>query len=236
MVVLFIVLISVLGLLLWQQQQEAQLLKKKLLSLQQVQEVLITKAVLKSQEEERQRFARDWHDNMGNLLSTARLLTDTIQTNNPQPLLQVQQLLENAHQVAKDVCFNSQIISIHSQQDLTAYCKEVQSRLQLGGLAFNYTIAAISYERLSNPQKEHFSNILKELITNVIKHAEATAIQLTVQSIGDQIQLEVIDNGKGFGEVTTRFPRTIKDRIGLLNGTIKIKNNLPSGTIITVNF
>jgi len=236
MVVLFIVLTSVLCLLLWQQQKEAKTLKDQLLSLQQVQEVLITKAALKSREEERQRFARDWHDNMGNLLSTARLLTDTIQTTNPQSLLQVQQLLENAHQVARDVCFNSQNTLLHSQQDLVAYCQAVQSQLHLGGLTFAYDIQAIPYQHLNNLQKEHFSNILKELITNAIKHAEATAIQLVVQSIGDKIHLEIIDNGKGFGEGSSRFPKTITDRIELLKGTLQIKNNIPSGTIITIEF
>lgn len=234
MTVVFLLSITVLSLLLWYQQRTSSALKAQLHSLQQTQEILITKAALKSREEERQRFARDWHDNMGNLLSTARLLTDVIETSNPQPLHQVQQLLENAHQVARNIFHNSYTSLLFSNQEVSTYLKEVQSQLQLVNIRLNYELQEIHYENWSKEKKWHFCNIIKELITNIIKHAEATQVHIRLEKYNQYIQLIVTDNGKGIDQQQIALPKTIQERVQLVQGTLRMENNMPAGTKVVI--
>ncbi len=227
MTLLFLLSTSVFCFLLWYQQRAKKILKDQLHSLQETQQVLLTQTAISSREEERQRFARDWHDNMGNLLSTARLLTDVIETSNPQPLIAVQQLLENAHQVAKDICFDTQTLRLTTNQDLSTFFKELQNQLQLGGIQLSYTLQETSYENWPQEDKWHFCNILKELITNIIKHAKATQVAISLTTNNLNTQLLVTDNGKGCE--TTFLPKTIMERIRLLDGMVQIEKNKPSG-------
>ncbi len=234
MTLLFLLSTSVFCFLLWYQQRAKKNVEDQLLSLQETQEVLLTKTAITSRDEERLRFARDWHDNMGNLLSTARLLTDVIETSNPKPLLAVQELLENAHQVAKSICFDTQTITIDSNQDLSNLFKELQYQLQLGGILLDYTLEETAYENWKQENKWHFCNIIKELITNIIKHAAATqvTIQLTTHTTGTELLVK--DNGKGCETTPSFLPKTILERIRLLNGTIRIEKNKPSGIVTSV--
>ena len=234
MTLLFLLSTSVLCSLLWYQQRAKKVLKDQLLSLQETQEVLLTKMSISSREEERKRFARDWHDNMGNLLSTARLLTDVIETPNPQPLLAVQQLLENAHQVAKDICFDTQAIRLDSNQDLSTFFKELQYQLQLGGIQLSYTLQETAYEEWNQADKWHFCSILKELMTNIIKHAEATQVTIHLKTLNNYTELIVTDNGKGMELEPSFLPKTIMERIRLLNGTVQIAKNQPTGIITSL--
>jgi len=234
MTLLFLLSTSVLCFLLWNQQRAKKVLKEQLLSLQQTQEVLLTQAAISSREEERQRFARDWHDNMGNLLSTARLLTDVIETPNPQPLLAVQQLLENAHQVAKSICFDTQAITVYSNQDLSNLFKDLQYQLQLGGIHLSYTLEEVSYAYWSQEDKWHLCNVIKELMTNIIKHAEATQVTFHLTTNSTYTQLLVTDNGKGCETTPSFLPKTIMERIRLLNGTVQIEKNKPTGIITRI--
>lgn len=230
-ILLTLSLTGVLFLLLHQYRQST-ILKEELASLKEVQEVLVTKAALESREEERKRFARDWHDNMGNVLSTARLLTDTIQTDTPQSLLAVQDLLEEAHIIAKSVFANTQVTAIHSQQELEKYLLSIKQQLQLAGISLDYTLSeAANFNQLAEKEKWHFSNILQELITNIIKHAAATTIHVQLQNNDKGISLLVSDNGKG---AANKVPKTVGERVALLNGQLSIMPNQPQGTAVSI--
>jgi len=235
MTVLYILSVLVLCLLVWQQKRKVKVLQEELFSMKEVQEVLITKATIQSREEERQQLARDWHDNMGNIVSTARLLLDSEETPSP-PVLQAQQLLEHAHTVARDIYSGVQQPTFATQEQLLVYCEELQHQLGLGGIQFDYSIQEVELSQLSRDQKWHFSNMLKELITNIIKHAQATRIQLDLATIAKKIHLQVRDNGKGFIQPKTTIPKTIQDRLHLLNGQLSIETNTPTGTIMRIEF
>ena len=167
-----------IGFILWYQQRKVKVLKEELTSLKEVQEVLITKASLKSRAEERQRLARDWHDNMGNVLSTARLLTDNLQTENKEQLKEVQSLLEDSYQLSKSIVKDLRTQQIATIPDLLAYLDLLKKRLALGQITLEYTVdISKNFTDLSPEKKWHFYNLLQELISNVIQHACASRIQ-----------------------------------------------------------
>jgi len=235
MITLLVILLLGIGFILWHQQQKVNVLTEELTSLREVQEVLITKASLKSREEERQRLARDWHDSMGNVLSTARLLTDNLQTDNKAHLKEVQLLLEDSHQLSKSIVKDLRTDQILTLEDLASYLETLKSRLSLGQITLQYNVTPSKiFTKLSPEEKWHFYNLLQELVSNILKHACASRIQLQFQEHAQGLQLTVSDNGMGCKFPQNILPKSIQERVTLLNGHLSIQAVQPSGTKVIV--
>lgn len=235
MIVPLMITLLGIGFILWYQQRTVKVLKEELTSLKEVQEVLITKASLRSREEERQRLARDWHDSMGNVLSTARLLTDNLQTTNKVQLKEVQSLLEDSHQLSKSIVKNLRTQQITSIPDLLAYLQTLKHRLSLGQIQLQYTInSPKEFSLLSPEEKWHLFNLLQELVSNILQHACASHIQVQLQDQEQGLQLIVEDNGKGCELPQDILPSAIQERALLLKGEVVIKSIVPSGTKVVV--
>ena len=75
--------------------------------------------------------------------------------------------------------------------------------------------------------------VLQEAISNVIRHASATAVEVTVSSLGPEVRLTVTDDGCGIGEV--RRPSglvNMADRARRLGGSFAISRKDPHGTVV----
>ena len=222
--------------LFWHSHRQTQTLKEELNELKDVQEVLVTKATLKGRDEERQRIARDWHDGLGNILSTARLITDNLTTDNPARLKEVQSLLENSHLVSKDIIRNTPSYCIHSLEDLDGYLNKLKSRLALGKIKLIYSIVpSTRFTKLLEEDKWHFYNILQELISNIIQHAKASTIKINLEE-NEKLILTVRDNGSSSLATQTNIPKTIKERVQLINGQLDIQQIKDQGTLVSIIF
>lgn len=75
--------------------------------------------------------------------------------------------------------------------------------------------------------------VLQEALSNVIRHASATAVHVTITSLGPEVRLMVADNGCGIGDVTRSSGlANMRFRAQRLGGSCSIANNDPRGTII----
>jgi len=82
--------------------------------------------------------------------------------------------------------------------------------------------------------------IFQETLTNIIRHAEATRVEIALREKGDEIQLTVTDNGKGITEQETSDPKSfglmgIKERIHSLGGDVEILGINGQGTTVSVS-
>ena len=98
-----------------------------------------------------------------------------------------------------------------SEFGLSAALKEMMDKsFQLSEVAFEYDDLNINDRRFTDEVELGVYRVAQELVNNVIKHAEASKVELQIHSASNQIHVLVIDNGKGFD------PRT-RDGQGLLN-------------------
>ncbi|HEV7203788.1 MAG TPA: PAS domain-containing protein [Jatrophihabitans sp.] len=75
--------------------------------------------------------------------------------------------------------------------------------------------------------------VLQEALSNVVRHAAATSVLVTVTMLGSDVRLVVVDNGRGFGEVTRSSGITnMRVRAERLGGSFACSANDPSGTIV----
>ena len=80
--------------------------------------------------------------------------------------------------------------------------------------------------------------IIQEQINNIIRHADADKIQISLQSDAEYIILTVADNGKGFD--TSNFKKgsgltNITNRAGLFNGQVEINASPGKGCSLSIS-
>ena len=95
-------------------------------------------------------------------------------------------------------------------------------------------------ERLENTLEISVFRIIQELVTNIIKHAQATQASIAINQYEDSLNIIIEDNGKGFN--AKRLPQkegmglfSIEKRIEHLEGGIEIDSTPGKGTHILID-
>lgn len=168
-------------------------------------------ATLKSQEEERKRLGTELHDGVGAMLSSIKLNLQVANKNNDvsqlKPVLghlneTITQVRNISHQMMPVILKKYGIK--RAVEDL--FEKTANSSLSL-------TITDWEDPPLGESQALMLYRIIQELVNNSLKHAEASAIELSVRKKESKTIISYFDNGKGFPEDVLQN----SDGIGLLN-------------------
>jgi signal transduction histidine kinase len=82
--------------------------------------------------------------------------------------------------------------------------------------------------------------IFQETLTNIVRHADATAVTAILRIQGQQLVLTVSDNGKGFDAEEVKKKKTLgllgmKERTLMLNGQYELNSTQGKGTVLTVS-
>lgn len=169
-------------------QERNLLLKKNNQSLLEKQDYEIYTATLK----ERNRIAREIHDNVGHMISRSILMAGAVRTLNKdkileQPLASLDDTLATA--------MNSIRESVHDLHDESVNLKEV-----ITGLVhdFNFCDVSLDYDmsfEIPRELKYSFISITKEALSNIMKHSDATKVQIRMREHPGLYQLILADNG-----------------------------------------
>ena len=84
-----------------------------------------------------------------------------------------------------------------------------------------------------------FFRIFQEALTNIIRHANATKVEVRLAEIGGQVVLEIRDRGRGISEEEIYSKNSIgllgiRERATLLGGSVQIEGTPGKGTTLTV--
>lgn len=163
---------------------------------------------------ERNRIARDIHDNVGHLLSSAILQTGallaTCRDDTVRPGLST---LRGTLADAMDSIRSS----VHNLYDESVDLHAEAFRLVN---SFHFCPVRFVYEIDGNPQKQikyAFLSVLKEALANIIRHSDATSVTVTMREHPALYQLIVRDNG-------TKKPAPHTEGIGLKNIAERVDN------------
>jgi len=232
-VFLLILIISVLVFLFLQQRNRSNELTENLQELKEIQEIEVLKSNLEGRDKERARIAKDWHDGIGNSLSTLRLLFDTIQTDNQERHTELLTLLEHTQREFRQIIDNELINNFSTERAIRNCFEQWQRQFALGNIDLVFKVyKLLEYDKVPMSIKAHLYRMTQELLTNVLKHSEASKIYVELKSIKNILQLSVRDNGKGAVEEPTL--RSIKVRLNILNGDLGIETKENEGAIICV--
>ena len=222
-------------------EQEKALESQKLATVLKEQELTAIDAMIEGQEKERQRIANDLHDDLGGLMATVKLHFNALKDkNSPELFDKTDTLIEEAYQKVRTVAHakNSGVIA---KQGLL---KAVQNMADKVSASNTIRIDVLDHgldNRLENSLELAIFRIIQELITNVIKHANASEATIHLTNHEDSINIMVEDNGKGFDPKQITKTKSgmgissIDKRIEHLDGKLTIESEDNKGTTVIID-
>jgi two-component system, NarL family, sensor kinase len=224
--------------------QQQALQQQKIIELEKNKQLLTIDAMLKGQEEERSRIAKDLHDGLGSLLSGTKLSFMNVKeavvlsTENKILFEKSLSMLDNTIGDLRKVAQNlmpEALVKFGLHEALRDFCDAIQSS---SGIKLLYQ--QFGEKRKLNNTAEIFTyRIVQELVNNAVKHAEASEIlvQLAIGKIKTGITVE--DNGKGYDKTILTHTKgagqaNINYRVQYFNGTCDIVTSPGKGTSVSI--
>lgn len=225
--------------------------QKQLLHQQRIQELekekqlVATEAVLRGQEEERSRLAKDLHDGLGGMLSGIKYSFSHMKDNmimTPDNLLgfergldmldsSINELRRVAHSMMPEALLKSGLNAA-----LKDFCAGINSS---GVLKVVYQPYGIDDLEINPTTSITIYRIVQELLNNTIKHAAATQVVVQVTKENSKLLLTVEDDGKGFDISLLQQSKgigwlNIKNRLAYLKGNVDIQSVPGKGTSVNI--
>jgi two-component system sensor histidine kinase DegS len=206
--------------------------------------------VLKAQEEERQRIARDIHDGpaqlMANLVIKAEICEKLIDRDVDKAKFELGQLKSIGRECLKDVrkiIYDLRPMSLDDlglvptiQRFILNFEEETHINVSFSVIAKN--------EIINSTVQLSLFRIIQEALNNVRKHAQASTVVIKLEIINKTINILIFDDGIGFN-VETKMKSckeesgfgllAMRERADLLKGNIEIDSNLGTGTRIKIS-
>lgn len=205
------------------------LLKEKNQNLLDKQDYEIYTATLR----ERNRIAREIHDNVGHMLSRSILMVGALKAASPKnPMAESLTILDETLKKAMDNIRTS----VHDLHDDSVNLQESLEKLihnfQFCSIDFNYDMG---YE-IPRSIKYCFIAITKEALSNISRHSNASSVHVTAREHPGFYQLLIEDNGTNIQIRTDRGIGLInmKDRASSLNGSIQITQDKGFRIFVTI--
>lgn len=171
---------------------------------------------------ERNRIAREIHDNVGHMLSRSILLTGAIHAISNE--LSVKQQLDTLSETL-DLAMNNIRQSVHDLHDESLDLKDsinkIISNYSQYQIQFNYDIS----NKTAKEIKYCFLAIIKEAFSNVTKHSNADQVTITLREFASFYQFLFHDNGTNYQKkaITGIGLENMKDRVHVLDGHINLE-------------
>ena len=224
--------------------QNELLQSRRISELEKERQLVAAHAVMKGQEQERSRLARDLHDGVGGLLSGIKLSLSTMKGNvflseeNVDAfnhiLTQLDQSIGELRRVSHNMMPEA-LIKYGLKESLENYCEN----LNLSGKIKVQLQAYGMEQRMEQNTEIVLYRIVQELLNNVIKHAEAKHVLIQLMREEERFSLTVEDDGKGF-DVQEAEKRSgagltnIKARVDYLGGEVDFHSVPGDGTSVNI--
>jgi len=198
--------------------------------------------------EERRRIAREIHDGVAQSLSYLNLKTKSVSDlltskDTVQALTELNEIREVVQDTYEDIRESIDQLSteIRSVSILTALGNYVNEFSSNNGILVEFSVSK-PFVQLSPIVELQLLRIAQEALTNVRRHAMASNVELTLKKTGDELEMIVKDNGKGFNleELEKYTPgyhglNIIKERAEGLGGNLLITTAPGQGTEVKIN-
>ncbi|MEN2487829.1 sensor histidine kinase [Flavobacterium sp. B11] len=218
--------------------KQAEISSQKINSILKEQELELIKASISGQDKERQRISQELHDSIGGNLAAIKLQVNHLNPSNFSNIQNITYQLDETYQQVRNLSHTL----LPKKFNQNKFLEVLESYLRNISDASKIKISYIPYpkkeinELHENIQVEIFK-IIQELLTNTVKHAKASEIEIQLNYIENILNLLFEDNGVGFetqNDIKGIGLTNIENRINKLNGAFIIDSKLKRGTIINI--
>ncbi len=176
-------------------------LRKQLIDEQAAKQKAITQAAIQAQEEEKTKISRELHDNVNQILMSAKLYMDTAKRVPTDAALLLDKAVEYQllalHEIRKiSRSLSTPGIATTGLQD--SISDIVYNLRALQHLEVEFLFDKSLEQQLQEDEKLTLYRVIQEQTSNIIKYAEATRVSIEVALCDQTVKLAILDNGKGF--------------------------------------
>ena len=194
----------------------------------------------------RVRIAQDLHDDLGAGLTEVALLSEVVRLNLDTPdvaEMNVRRIFASSREMTQ--ALDEIVWSVNPANDtleklVSFVCEFSQAFLSSAGILCEMDVPAVVPDLEVNAQIRHqICMMVKECLANVIKHARAKTVTLTLRLEGRSLEIKVEDDGVGFDPARVKDTTgthdglaNLKQRLTVMNGTCELQSVRGQGTRI----
>ena len=226
--------------------QQDQLQQQRIRELEKDKQLVAVDAMLKGQEDERSRLAKDLHDGLGGLLSGVKFSISNMKDNlvmTPDNMTVFERsldLIDTSIKELRRVAHNmmpEMLTKFGLDEAVKEYCNSINATKLL---VVKYHSLGMD-ERLDKSVEIIIYRIVQELLNNTMKHAAATEVFVQLIKEGSRLNVVVEDNGKGFDTSQVENDKgagllNIRSRVDYLKGRLDIHAEPGKGTLVNIEF
>ena len=174
-------------------------------------------------ENERSRIGQDLHDSLGHTFAMISVKTDlALQLFQIQAYPQVEKELREIQQISKESMREVRtIVENLKSRTLTSELETLKKMLEIAGIEVEIA-NQLDTASLTQELESTASMILLELVTNIIKHAQASKAYLKLERTEKELILTVSDDGCGFASIKGDEFHTVRDRVLPFSGEVSV--------------
>lgn len=226
-------------------EKEKELQQQQIIQLENEKQLAATQAVLKGQEEERSRLAKDLHDGLGGILSSAKYSfnsmkqTFILSEDHARVFEKSMNMLDESISELRRVAHNMMpetLMKLSLNEALQDYCQQIT---ESSALPVTYQSFGMEELQVDNAVKTTVYRIVQELTYNIIKHAKASSAMVQVMAKADVLNITVEDDGVGFDTQILEqaagigYKNTLS-RVSFLKGVLDIQSKTGEGTSVYI--
>jgi len=234
-----IVLIAIFVLVLYRSKTKSDNLiaMQKISQLEKDKKLISVQFLMEGQENERRRIAKELHDGIGVLLSTAKMQftsIDGLSPNSRPKINNATKLLEMAASEVRKITHNlmpgllTKYGFFEAVDDLIDQINDAET------IEAEFVVEG-QQNRFSETREFMLYRMVQEMINNTLKHAQASKVKIRVVAEDDNLLLQYHDNGKGFNVYEKLNNQAIgltslNSRANYLGGDLKLESSPGQGT------
>ncbi len=219
----------------------------RFLELEQIQKLGVN--VIRAQEEERRKVARDIHDGPAQLLANIVMraefclkLMEIDHNKVKQELVELQQMVRQSLQDVRKIIFDLRPMVLDDLGLIPAINRYVEEFMTQTGLPAELVVIGET-KRFTNTIEVALFRVFQECLSNIRKHSKANHLLVKIEVLPNKVNLTVKDNGVGFSPKNVMADNKregygllgMRERIQILNGEFAITSAPDSGTSIHIS-
>lgn len=231
---LLLLLISVAIWLVYKQRQKRK--DQELLVIKNEAQINALESLIEGEEKERLRISKELHDGVNGDLSAIKHKLNSLLELNNKTIKEAVVMIDKSCEQVRAISHNlvpPALENFDLESAISDYCTNMNN-IHKPQIRFNYLGDTLNVSKLI---EVNIFRITQELVTNSIKHAKATEINVQLSSRKNTIQLAVDDNGVGFDMSNPSVDgigiSNIKSRVAFLNGEIDFVSS-ENGTSVNI--
>lgn len=210
------------------------------------QQTKTLEAMVEGQEHERLRIAKELHDHFGSLMAAVKVNLTTVAANNninAENDKQMKNLSVMVDQACEDIrsLSHSMHVGISESFGLVPALRDLARSVTESGRVEVAFHSADCAEKLDSTIEVMAYRIVQELVSNALKHAEATKLTIQLTCLDEILNIIVEDNGKGFDaqyymeHSEGMGLKSLQERITSLQGEFEVDSQTGKGTTVIID-